>query len=224
MTRVAGRDSRRADKNAAFVDSSSPTYVSDIYIAMGLTAENVAARWKVQRADMDEYAVRSHERALAAQPRASSRGDYRRSRLGTVGEMTGTTVRVPTRRRPTRRTQARVHPEGESPPATRARSATEPRRYSLCRRIARRTRADARGCGSSLRRSPVLRRNSWASARWRRLAGAEATRMTIRDVDVIELNEAFAPRFSRCVASSRSTSTPSSIHTAARSRSAIRSV
>ena len=39
----------------------------DAYIAMGLTAENVAERWEVSRADMDKYAQRSQELAVAAQ-------------------------------------------------------------------------------------------------------------------------------------------------------------
>jgi acetyl-CoA C-acetyltransferase len=39
----------------------------DAYIAMGLTAENVAERWEVSRADMDKYAQRSQERAVASQ-------------------------------------------------------------------------------------------------------------------------------------------------------------
>jgi acetyl-CoA C-acetyltransferase len=37
------------------------------YIAMGLTAENVADKWEVSRADMDKYAQRSQELAVAAQ-------------------------------------------------------------------------------------------------------------------------------------------------------------
>jgi acetyl-CoA acyltransferase len=39
----------------------------EAYIAMGHTAERVAARFGVSRKDQDEFAVRSHERALAAQ-------------------------------------------------------------------------------------------------------------------------------------------------------------
>src|ERR671925_620120 len=39
----------------------------DAYIAMGLTAENVAERWEVSRADMDKYAQRSQELAVASQ-------------------------------------------------------------------------------------------------------------------------------------------------------------
>jgi acetyl-CoA C-acetyltransferase len=39
----------------------------DAYISMGLTAENVAERWEVSRADMDKYAQRSQELAVASQ-------------------------------------------------------------------------------------------------------------------------------------------------------------
>ncbi len=39
----------------------------DAYIAMGLTAENVADKYEVSRADMDKYAQRSQELAVASQ-------------------------------------------------------------------------------------------------------------------------------------------------------------
>jgi acetyl-CoA C-acetyltransferase len=39
----------------------------DAYITMGLTAENVADRYEVSRADMDKYAQRSQELAVASQ-------------------------------------------------------------------------------------------------------------------------------------------------------------
>jgi len=38
-----------------------------IYTPMGITAENVANRFEVSRADQDAFAARSHERAIAAQ-------------------------------------------------------------------------------------------------------------------------------------------------------------
>jgi acetyl-CoA C-acetyltransferase len=41
--------------------------IANVYIPMGLTAENVAERWDVSRGDMDRYAQRSQERAVAAQ-------------------------------------------------------------------------------------------------------------------------------------------------------------
>jgi len=41
--------------------------IADAYIPMGLTAENVAERWGVAREEMDRFAQRSQERAVAAQ-------------------------------------------------------------------------------------------------------------------------------------------------------------
>jgi acetyl-CoA C-acetyltransferase len=41
--------------------------IANVYIPMGLTAENVAERWNVSRDEMDRFAQRSQERAVAAQ-------------------------------------------------------------------------------------------------------------------------------------------------------------
>jgi acetyl-CoA acyltransferase len=40
--------------------------MADTYIAMGFTAERVAERWGISRADQDAWALRSHQRAAAA--------------------------------------------------------------------------------------------------------------------------------------------------------------
>jgi acetyl-CoA acyltransferase len=48
----------------------NPTIVQrrpEVYISMGLTAENVAHRFEVSRADQDAFALQSHQRAVAAQ-------------------------------------------------------------------------------------------------------------------------------------------------------------
>jgi acetyl-CoA acyltransferase len=39
----------------------------DVYLSMGLTAENVARKYKVSREDADAFSYRSHQRAIAAQ-------------------------------------------------------------------------------------------------------------------------------------------------------------
>jgi acetyl-CoA acyltransferase len=39
----------------------------DVYLTMGLTAENVARKYGISREDADAFSVRSHERAIAAQ-------------------------------------------------------------------------------------------------------------------------------------------------------------
>jgi acetyl-CoA C-acetyltransferase len=41
--------------------------IANVYIPMGMTAENVAERWGVSREDMDRFAQQSQERAVAAQ-------------------------------------------------------------------------------------------------------------------------------------------------------------
>jgi acetyl-CoA C-acetyltransferase len=41
--------------------------IANVYIPMGLTAENVAEQWNVSREDMDRFAQQSQERAVAAQ-------------------------------------------------------------------------------------------------------------------------------------------------------------
>jgi acetyl-CoA C-acetyltransferase len=41
--------------------------IANVYIPMGLTAENVAEQWSVSREDMDRFAQQSQERAVAAQ-------------------------------------------------------------------------------------------------------------------------------------------------------------
>ncbi|MDQ3992639.1 MAG: acetyl-CoA C-acyltransferase, partial [Actinomycetota bacterium] len=54
--------------------------IANVYIPMGLTAENVAERYDVSREDMDLYAQQSQERAVAAQESgffALERGEVR---------------------------------------------------------------------------------------------------------------------------------------------------
>ena len=41
--------------------------IANVYIPMGLTAENVAEQWNVSRQDMDRFAQQSQERAVSAQ-------------------------------------------------------------------------------------------------------------------------------------------------------------
>jgi len=47
--------------------SGDDALIANVYIPMGMTAENVAERWDVSREDMDRFAQQSQERAVAAQ-------------------------------------------------------------------------------------------------------------------------------------------------------------
>lgn len=53
--------SMRQTPNPSLADSSP-----DVYLGMGLTAENVADKYDVSREDMDEFAFNSHQKAIAA--------------------------------------------------------------------------------------------------------------------------------------------------------------
>jgi acetyl-CoA C-acetyltransferase len=57
-----GRTTREEDKHPAFGAGE----LSDVYVPMGITAENVAAQYGISRPDMDEFALGSHRKAVAA--------------------------------------------------------------------------------------------------------------------------------------------------------------
>jgi len=54
---------------AAFHPGQGGTTFTQVYMPMGMTAENVAERFNVLREDMDRFAKRSQDRAVAAQER-----------------------------------------------------------------------------------------------------------------------------------------------------------
>ena len=65
ITQVDGYPKSSEELHPALFGDDAP--IANVYIPMGLTAENVAERWDVSRDDMDRYAQRSQERAVAAQ-------------------------------------------------------------------------------------------------------------------------------------------------------------
>src|ERR671923_965053 len=64
-SQVNGYPKSEEELHPALFGDDAP--IANVYIPMGLTAENVAERWNVSREDMDRYAQRSQERAVAAQ-------------------------------------------------------------------------------------------------------------------------------------------------------------
>lgn len=57
-----GRTTREEDKHPSFSNGTLP----DVYVSMGVTAENVAEQYGVSRDDMDVFALNSHRKAIAA--------------------------------------------------------------------------------------------------------------------------------------------------------------
>src|SRR6478609_7553112 len=65
ITQVNGYPKSEDEIHPALFGDHAP--IANVYIPMGLTAENVAERWDVTREDMDRFAQQSQERAVAAQ-------------------------------------------------------------------------------------------------------------------------------------------------------------
>ncbi|HEY3182763.1 MAG TPA: acetyl-CoA C-acyltransferase [Gaiellaceae bacterium] len=65
ISQVNGYPKSDEELHPALFGDDAP--IANVYIPMGLTAENVAERWNVSREDMDRFAQRSQERAVAAQ-------------------------------------------------------------------------------------------------------------------------------------------------------------
>jgi acetyl-CoA C-acetyltransferase len=65
ISQVNGYPKSEDEIHPALFGDDAP--IANVYIPMGLTAENVAERWDVSRGDMDRFAQQSQERAVAAQ-------------------------------------------------------------------------------------------------------------------------------------------------------------
>jgi acetyl-CoA C-acetyltransferase len=166
----------------------------DAYIAMGLTAENVAERYGVSRERQDEYAKRSQDRAVAAQ----EAGVFDREIVpvplpdGSVldkdeGPRPGTTVEKLSTLKPAFKedgtvTAGNACPLNDGAAATLVMSADKAKELGLKPRARIITAATAGNEPEYMGVAPI-----WAVEKVLERAG-----MTIGDVDVYELNEAFA--------------------------------
>ncbi|HEX7083069.1 MAG TPA: acetyl-CoA C-acyltransferase [Gaiellaceae bacterium] len=65
ISQVSGYPRSEEELHPALFGDDAP--IANVYVPMGITAENVAERWDVSREDMDRFAQRSQERAVAAQ-------------------------------------------------------------------------------------------------------------------------------------------------------------
>jgi len=67
ITRTYGRAFESEDLHPRFTDNTRDDYINNVYIPMGITAENVAAKYGITRERQDEYAKLSQDRAVQAQ-------------------------------------------------------------------------------------------------------------------------------------------------------------
>ncbi len=182
------------DANPRFTDPERPDYVNDMYIPMGMTAENVAERWDVSREAMDEYAALSQSRALAAR----EDGFFAREIVpvetadGSVAETDdgirpGTTVEVLAGLKPVFKADGRVT-AGNSCPLNDGAAAALIMSEERARELGLPIRARVLATGLSGVAPEIMGVGPIEAIRTAlRRAG-----MSVGDLDIVELNEAFA--------------------------------
>ena len=175
--------------------------------SMGQTAENVAEQYGVSRDDQDAFALRSQQKAAAS--RADRRFDVEIV-AGVDSAEEGRSEAVLRRRVHSPRHDARDVGEVEAGVSSRRRLGDggkfvgpQRRRSGAAHRV-RRGREERstrnRSRASSRRRWPASSRGSWAWARChRRVRRSAQAKLTLDQMDVIELNEAFAAQSLACL-------------------------
>ena len=67
VSRTYGKGFEQEDLNPRFLDSDRDDFINQVYIPMGNTAENVAKKYGISRERQDEFGKRSQDRAVEAQ-------------------------------------------------------------------------------------------------------------------------------------------------------------
>ena len=194
VSRTSGKGFDVEDLNPRFLDKTRPDYVNEMYIAMGMTAENVAEKYGVSRERMDEFAALSQNRAVDAQKNGFFEREIVPVELpdGTIvdtddGPRPGTTVEKLAQLQPAFKEGGKVT-AGNACPLNDGAAAVlvmdEDRARSLGLTPLARIKASA---VSGL--APEIMGVGPIEACKKVLAQAG---MTIKDIDVVELNEAFA--------------------------------
>jgi acetyl-CoA C-acetyltransferase len=187
ITQVNGYPKSQEELHPALFGDDAP--IANVYIPMGLTAENVAERWNVSREDMDRFAQRSQERAVAAQDSgffdreltpydgaAADDGPRRSSTLEKLGEL------EPAFKPGGKVTAGNSCPLNDGAAAVVVMSEQRARELGIAPR--------ARIIASSVSGVAPEIMGVGPIEAVRKVLGQ--ARMTLDDVDVVELNEAFA--------------------------------
>ncbi|MFC9351213.1 acetyl-CoA C-acetyltransferase [Arthrobacter sp. NPDC057013] len=188
------RTASRAESNTPWTDPRLGDRMPDIYIAMGQTAENVATSYGISRADQDEWAVLSQNRAEAA----IASGFYAREitpyerRDGTVVDRDdsprpGVTLDAVSALQPVFRREGTVT-AGNACPLNDGAAALVVMSYDLARDLGLEPLAKIVSTAATAL-SPELMGMGPVEASRQALARA---RLDMNDIDLVELNEAFA--------------------------------
>ena len=186
-SQVSGYPKSEEELHPALFGDDAP--IANVYIPMGLTAENVAERWDVSREDMDRFAQQSQERAVAAQ----DSGFFARE----ITPYDGVDADDGPRRTSTYEKLAALEPAFKPGGKVTAGNSCPLNDGAAAVVVMSATRASS--SGSSRARGSSHRRSRASAPEIMGVGPIEAVRkvlaqagMTIDDVDVMELNEAFA--------------------------------
>ena len=171
ISQVNGYPKSDEELHPALFGDDAP--IANVYIPMGLTAENVAERWNVSREEMDRFAQRSQERAVAAQDSGFFERELTRVRGRRGRRRAAPLVDVREARRARAGVQARR--QGDR----RKRLPAQRRRGGRGRHVGgprERARARSPARASSRRPSRGSSRRSWASGRSRPCARCSGMR------------------------------------------------
>ncbi len=194
VTRTLGVGFSGKDMNPRFTDKNRDDFVNQMYIPMGLTAENVADMYNVTRQEMDEFAKLSQDRAVAAQENGFFAREITPVTLpdGTVvskddGPRANTTLEALGSLKPAFREDGRVTagnacPLNDGAAAVMVMSASKAAELGI-KPLARIIASSVTGL------APEIMGVGPIEAIRKVLALAK---MSISDIDVVELNEAFA--------------------------------
>jgi acetyl-CoA C-acetyltransferase len=163
------------------------------YMAMGVTAENVADKYDISREEMDRYALQSHQRAVRARREGTFAGEIIPVPLAT-GTMTAddgprpdTSLEKLATLKPVFRVDGRVT-AGNSCPLNDGAAATVVMSAALAGELGITPIARIISTGVSSLEPELMGLGPIESTR----QALERAKMTIDDVDVVEINEAFA--------------------------------
>jgi acetyl-CoA C-acetyltransferase len=174
--------------------TGSDDAIGNVYIPMGLTAENVAERFRIERDEMDRFAQRSQERAVAAQ----ESGHFERE-ITPFTKEDGTVVSRDDGPRPSSTLEALAALEPAFLPGGKVTAGNACPLNDGAAAVVVMSDERARELGIEPRARIIASSVSGLDPEIMGVGPIEAVRrvlatagMTIDDVDVVELNEAFA--------------------------------
>src|SRR3954470_2265752 len=191
----SGRSLEHVSQNPKIDGSDGAAY--NVYIPMGLTAENVAERCQVSREAQDEWAAISQQRAGAAQE--SGHFDAEIVAVGDVtrddGPRPGTTTESLAKLKPVFKDDGTVT-AGNACPLNDGAAAVLVMSEEKARALDLQPRARILGSTVAAVRPELMGLGPIPAIR----SLLEQTKMSIDDIDVVEINEAFAAQIVPCKA------------------------